>query len=158
MTTRTFPGRAVAHHHRPTTLRAVSFIGRNIVTLFATAAIFPVSGIAIASGDPGVRQARDVEFRATGNEPGWFLEISAKKQIVLVTDYGQKRYAFPDAKAPSDPHARNNVLHAANDEHRLEVILESKPCMDTMSDEQFDTRVTVRLDDRELHGCGRSLH
>jgi len=116
------------------------------------------AGIVIASDSSRAPQARDVEFRATGNEPGWFLEISAKKQIVLVTDYGQKRYAFPDAKAPSDPHAQCNVLHAVNDEHRLEVILESKPCMDTMSDEQFDTRVTVRLNDRELRGCGRSLH
>ncbi len=139
-------------------LRNINLIARSIVTLFAIAVICPVPGIAIASGNSGAQQARDVDFRATGNEPGWYLEVTASKQIVLVTDYGQNRYAFPAAQAPSDPHAQSNVLQAVNDGHRLEVILERKPCMDTMSDEQFDTRVTVRLDDRELHGCGKSLH
>jgi len=101
---------------------------------------------------------RGVELRATGNEPGWYLEVSGMSQIVFVTDYGQSRYMFSDAKAPSDPHAQNNVLQAVNGSHRIELILQRSRCMDSMSDQQFDTRVTVRLDDREYRGCGNTLH
>ena len=100
---------------------------------------------------------RGVNFRATGNEPGWYLEVSANDQILFVTDYGQSLYLFSEAEAPSDPHAQNNVLQATNDKHRLELIRLRKQCMDSMSDQQFDTSVTVRLDDREYHGCGSKI-
>jgi putative lipoprotein len=100
---------------------------------------------------------RGVDFRATGNEPGWYLEISGESQIVFVTDYGQSRYSFSGAQAPSDPHAQHNVLQAVNDKQRIELILQRMRCMDSMSDQQFDTRVTVRLDDREFRGCGNTL-
>ena len=93
------------------------------------------AGIVIASDNPGAHQARDIEFRATRNEPGWYLEISAGKHVVLATDNGQTRYAFSDVQAPSDPHTQSNAVQAANDGHRLDVILDSKPCMDSMSGE-----------------------
>jgi len=102
-------------------------------------------------------RSRGVKFRATGNEPGWHLEVFVSNQILFVADYGQSRYLFSDAEAPSDPHAQNNVLQATNDKHRLELIMLGKTCMDSMSDQQFDSQVTVRLDDREYRGCGNRL-
>ena len=122
------------------------------------AAAWSVPRFAIASDTASAQQTRDVVLRATGNEPGWYMEVTAGNTILLVTDYGQKRYSFPETETRSDPHAQSNVLQAVNDGHRLEVILERKPCVDTMSGEQLDTRVTVRLDDQEYRGCGKTLN
>ena len=38
------------------------------------------------------------------------------------------------------------------------VLLQALPCFDTMSGDGFETTVTVKLDGREFHGCGRALH
>lgn len=57
-----------------------------------------------------------------------------------------------------DPRALRTAYWMQSGHHELKVVLEFGPCYDTMSDEQFETRVTVWLDGRELTGCGRALH
>lgn len=101
-----------------------------------------------------------VDFRAAGNEPGWYLEVydkGAPERIDVVVDYGRDYYTFPEVRRdrPSPTLTRYTALIGAL---RLEVALEPSPCSDTMSGEAFDTRVTVRLGHRTLTGCGRALH
>lgn len=98
-----------------------------------------------------------VDFRAVGNEPGWHMEISPDS-IVLVTDYGEQRYAFPTPAVEESPADRRSVFRATAGGHALEVLLEARACRDTMSGEAFETTVTVTVDGGTLRGCGRPLH
>lgn len=43
-------------------------------------------------------------------------------------------------------------------EHQLEAMLEPSPCRDDMSGETFEVKVSVRMNNRTYHGCGRPLH
>lgn len=117
-------------------------------------------------GDPSpwaAARARGVDFRATGNEPGWFLELDDGVQIVLVTDYGRRRYEMPAPEPQVDEAARRVTFRTASTlaggrGNRLVLTLAPGPCEDTMSGETFDTTVTVTIDGETLHGCGRALN
>ena len=49
---------------------------------------------------------KGADFRATGNEPGWHLEISRSFGIVFVTNYGSDRYTFAAPQPISDETSR----------------------------------------------------
>jgi len=101
---------------------------------------------------------RGADFRAVGNEPGWSLEISRDYGIVLVNNYGSDRYTFSLTEPVSDQESGTTVYKVKEGGHQLEIVLEGKACGDTMSDERFETTVTVILDETRLNGCGRPLH
>ena len=97
------------------------------------------------------------DFRAVGNEPGWLLEIYPRR-MVLVTDYGENRYEFETPDPVENPDERRTTYEAADRGLRVLVVLEGLECRDTMSDEVFETRVAVKLNDATYRGCGRALH
>ena len=99
-----------------------------------------------------------VDFRAIGNEPGWYMEISNKRDILLVTDYGQRTYWFPSSVIKSEPHSRIAIYSASNDDSIIEVVIKGDPCRDSMSGEAFAATVSVVVDDRRYTGCGKALH
>jgi putative lipoprotein len=98
-----------------------------------------------------------VDYRAVGNEPGWYLEIYYGEKLVLVTDYGQKRYEFPAVEPQMDKIKRIAVYSASNENHTLLVTIEGKRCVDSMSGDPFRTSATVIIDGRVLRGCGQGL-
>ena len=99
-----------------------------------------------------------VDFRATGNEPGWYLEISNRTDILIVADYGQSRHRFASATVSSEPHNRTTVYSARNDGDLVEITITAGACRDSMSGEAFSAKVSVRLNDTDYQGCGRALH
>jgi uncharacterized membrane protein len=96
-------------------------------------------------------------FRATGNEPGWNMEIYSDS-IKLVLDYGASTERFATPAPIEDATAHRTTYESVNDSHRLTVTLEGGGCSDTMSGEEFEVSVTVTLGERVLRGCGRALH
>jgi len=99
--------------------------------------------------------ARGIDFRALGQEPGWYLEIDAEDRMTLVHAYGEKR-----ASVPTPPPARDGetIRYRADTEAaRLDVTIVHRTCFDSMSGARFPHTVTVTVDGRELHGCGRYL-
>jgi membrane-bound inhibitor of C-type lysozyme len=98
------------------------------------------------------------DFRATGNEPGWYLEISNKRDILLVTDYGQTTYQFTSATLQAEPHAESAVYHARNERDIVEIVVTARPCRDTMSGTAYPSTVSVIVNDKRLAGCGKPLH
>jgi len=94
------------------------------------------------------------DFRAVGNEPGWYLEIREQSRIVLVADYGESRVEVPLPEPTTDPGSLTTRWDAG--ELRVEVI--GRPCTDTMSGERYPSEVLVRWRSRTLRGCGRALH
>lgn len=98
-----------------------------------------------------------VDFRAVGNEPGWFLELG-RDLLVLETDYGASRYEFQTPPADVNVEARLTRYQVVENGQRLVLELEGQRCNDSMSGETFPTRVSVTLNGRILRGCGRALH
>lgn len=98
-----------------------------------------------------------VDFRAVGNEPGWFMELDGDL-LVLETDYGASRYEFSTPPADVDVNARLTRYKVTEDGRRLLLELKGARCVDTMSEEIFPTRVSVTLNGQVLQGCGRALH
>ena len=101
---------------------------------------------------------RGADFRAVGNEPGWYLELSRNYGIVFVTKYGSDRYTFALPDPVSNEKAGTTHYAVNADGHDLTILLERGPCLDTMSDERYETKVKVTFDGTELNGCGRPLH
>jgi putative lipoprotein len=98
------------------------------------------------------------DFRATGNEPGWVLEISARTRIDLSYDYGASRIRADAAEPVDDRQAMRSTWEAIVDGEPLKVEISAVACTDSMSGEQFESTVVIYLGDRELKGCGRPLH
>jgi uncharacterized membrane protein len=97
---------------------------------------------------------RGVAFRAIGQEPGWLLEITNGEEILVVTNYGQTKESYAYVEPQEDKAARETVFQIDAD---TRVLIEGKPCTDSMSGESFEVTVTVALDGETLQGCGRAL-
>ncbi|GMR17080.1 MAG: hypothetical protein BMS9Abin32_136 [Gammaproteobacteria bacterium] len=99
-----------------------------------------------------------VDFRAIGNEPGWHLEIREGDSIRFVYDYGQKEVLTSAPQREVDNDRRRATYTVETEADKLQVTIVGERCSDTMSDETFESRVTVTLNDRIYRGCGRALH
>jgi putative lipoprotein len=100
---------------------------------------------------------RGVDFRALGNEPGWYAEIDDGERITIVTGYGQTRVRTPAPAPEIDPQAARTTYRVRTEAHDLTITIEGKACRDTMSGEAFSSTVAVVLDGRQYRGCGRAL-
>jgi len=104
-----------------------------------------------------------VDFRGTGNEPGWFIEIRDDleardgKRILFVFDYGQQEAILHTSDSEPEPGLRRTVYRGENGDLQIVVEIEGNPCLDTMSGEQFESTVTVEFQGRTYRGCGRAL-
>jgi uncharacterized membrane protein len=49
------------------------------------------------------------------------------------------------------------TYEARTESHTLRVVIEDRACSDAMSGQSFPVAVTVTLDGRAFHGCGRAL-
>lgn len=98
---------------------------------------------------------RGVAFRAIGQEPGWLLEIRNGEEILLVTDYGSTRTSMPYVE-PVVYQEERRTQYIVNDYNTI-VEIRGIHCTDTMSGESFEVTVTITIEERELHGCGRAL-
>jgi membrane-bound inhibitor of C-type lysozyme/uncharacterized membrane protein len=98
---------------------------------------------------------RGVTFRAVGNEPGWLVEIDAAR-IAFTGDYGDTVVSTP-AVAPQIERSGRTTYHAVSEDHQLQIEIEDHSCSDGMSDREYPSAVTVRLDDKTYRGCGRRL-
>jgi len=98
---------------------------------------------------------RGVSFRASGQEPGWHLEITPQT-IMAVLDYGSRTLHFATPIPQHDPQTAVTRYTASAAEHSLELLIEDGSCQDSMSGETFTARVTLTIDGRSYRGCGRS--
>lgn len=98
---------------------------------------------------------RGVDFRAVGQEPGWFLEIDNEKQIRVVYDYAEHQVIAP----VTSPATKGNIVFydMMVDSQRVLITIEETPCSDAMSGEAFPRSVAVTIGTRTLRGCGRDI-
>ena len=98
-----------------------------------------------------------VEFRAIGQEPGWVLDIHQGHSIDYTGDYGSTRIIVPAPEPTRDSVTGTVTYRAQSEGHAVDVIIREAPCADVMSGEEFTHSVAVRVDQREVKGCGRTL-
>jgi putative lipoprotein len=98
---------------------------------------------------------RGVDFRAVGNEPGWYLEIQHDRHILFVGDYGMNRALF--LSPTQDTVGALTIYTASMDNKELRVEILDELCTDTMKGDTFASQVTVYLDKKNYKGCGNTL-
>ena len=109
-----------------------------------------------AAVDPWQRaRDRGIDFRAIGQEPGWFLEIDYQGSMKLVYDYGEREVAAAAPARSAEP--GRWAFEVMTDSGRVAVVIEERSCSDVMSGQPFPTTVTVDVGGRRLEGCGRAL-
>jgi putative lipoprotein len=113
---------------------------------YESCSVRPSSGLWKEAADRGVT------FRATGNEPGWILEMGNEGETVLIVDYGEKRHRFATAE-PARAGDRL-VYKSSAGSADIAIEIERKPCRDGMSGFPFQATVQVRAEGKSYRGCG----
>ncbi|WP_428354319.1 MliC family protein [Methyloprofundus sp.] len=101
---------------------------------------------------------KGADFRAVGNEPGWHLEIMHDKKLIFTRNYGGISHTFSTTQQTTDQATRTTVYTAQEKEHTLSVTILGISCQDTMSDDTYESTVTIVLNEKSFKGCGKSLH
>jgi len=101
--------------------------------------------------------ARDRDFRALGQEPGWQLEIHKGSEMRFTYDYGKGELVTPAARAHVDSSSGTRTYRSVTEANDLEVVIVPVRCADSMSGKQFAATVSVTLNGRAFHGCGEPL-
>ncbi len=101
--------------------------------------------------------ARDRDFRAVGQEPGWQLEMRMGSEFRFTYDYGKGSAVMPAARALVDTRTGTRSFHAVKESSDLRVEIVPVGCQDSMSGKPYPATVTVTLNDRSYRGCGESL-
>ena len=125
-------------------------VGGRLIGIGADRALAPWDGVFF-------ELARDDDFRAVGQEPGWQLAIEKGRQIRFIYDYGADTALTPVPGAETDSASGARTYHANTEAHDLRVVVTPAPCTDAMSGQPYETTVTVSLDGRDYHGCGGPL-
>lgn len=99
---------------------------------------------------------RGNDFRALGNEPGWYLELGeGGNKTLLVTDYGSERY---ELRLPKPYTSQTSLSTRYVIKGFLDILIEGRSCKDSMSGHRFESKVTVKINGKTYKGCGKSLH
>ncbi len=98
------------------------------------------------------------DFRGVGNEPGWSFEIRKGGNITYIGDYGDTRYKFKTPEPKIQSESRRALYRVSENGHTLRIEIEGKRCQDTMSDDTYESTVTITIDGKQYSGCGKALH
>ena len=115
---------------------------------------------AIAKNNPWhAAKLKGANFRAIGQEPAWLIELYPDEKIYLSRDYGAKMQTFNYQDPVTDQVERRSVfVLEINNKKQGEVIIEGIACTDSMSGEQFESTVMLKIDGKTFKGCGKSLY
>lgn len=95
------------------------------------------------------------EYFVKGNEPNWSLEIIKEESVIAFKNFGtQKSYLFNYKEGVKS--GKIVTYQCVNENNKLEIYIEGKPCTDGMSDIKYDYSVKVILNGKTFIGCGLS--
>jgi heat shock protein HslJ len=92
---------------------------------------------------------QELVLRATGNEPGWLLELGQRK-LTLSTNYGQDQLAVPVPRAET----ADGLTRYSIEDVSLNITILDRYCSDSMTGMPYPMTVIVEHEGTELAGCG----
>lgn len=96
--------------------------------------------------------AQDYIVAARGNEPFWAVEVT---EAALLWKQPEEPKEISIA-APQTQDSEGAVSYAAaNDAHKIELLIEAQACRDDMSGEYFAYAARASLDGKQFTGCAR---
>ncbi len=101
--------------------------------------------------------ARDRDFRGSGRDPGWQLELRKGVELRFTYDDGKGNAITPAPRLQIDAKSGTQTFHAKTDAHDLRLEIVPVRCEDTAGGRSYPTTATVTLDGRMLRGCGEHL-
>ena len=125
-------------------------LGATLLEIDADRALAPSDGVFF-------ELARDRDFRALGQEPGWELEIHKGAEMRLTYDYGKGTAVTPASRALVNSSTGTRTYHAVTKANDLRVVIVPVACTDSMSGRAFPATVSVTLNGRTFRGCGEEL-
>jgi heat shock protein HslJ len=138
--------------HRKSMVRTVVCVAGALWLTAACQLPRPPSADRPASAEPpSSERTHTGPVRATGNEPGWVVEI-APTEITLILDYGERRLSAPVAVPERGAGVTRYRTEA--DGSRIELTLRERICADTMTGMPYPYEASLMVDSRELQGCG----
>ena len=99
---------------------------------------------------------RGVDFRASGNEPGWYLELSRGDSLHLEYDYGERRLTVATPEVVVEGMGDVRKVRFGTSDSALRLTIEEEPCV-AVSGTEFPKTVTVDVGGTSYQGCGRWL-
>ncbi len=99
---------------------------------------------------------RGVDLRASGQEPGWSVEVVHGEWLRIV-QAGEEGMLVAPEPARERTGSGATVYTGEADGQRLRLRLTESACTDSMSGESHPLTATLTLDDRQLRGCARRL-
>ncbi len=103
---------------------------------------------------------RGAVFRATGNEPGWVMEIMNSGEIILITSYGAERRTLQTPLRSTEPDRNLTLYKSSNHGQDIAIEIFAEPCQDTMNGDALPATVSITISGNSAHtfrGCGRQL-
>ena len=99
-----------------------------------------------------------VTYRAVGQEPGWLVEVTAGEGDESATltahlDYGQRLLEVLDLERDGEENFSGSTATGA----QVELAIQERECVDTMSGERFRTAASLVVDGQQYEGCGSWL-
>jgi heat shock protein HslJ/uncharacterized membrane protein len=125
-------------------------LGAKLLEINANRALAPWDGVFL-------ELARDRDFRAIGQEPGWQLEIRKGAEMRLTYDYGKGMAVTQAPKLQVDSSSGRRTYHASTEGNDLSVVIVPVPCNDSMNGRAFPATVSVTLNGKTFRGCGEEL-
>jgi putative lipoprotein len=102
-------------------------------------------------------RARGVVYRATGNEPGWVLEVGPAARLSWTTNFGSETHAYDASQETAEPDGPGRVFAAGDGEQAIRVTVRQERCVDD-GEVEHDHSATVEFGGSTLRGCGTRLN
>ena len=101
-------------------------------------------------------RVRGVDFRATGHDPGWTLEVLAER-LDFLGGYEAGAVTTPRPASRPAPATGETVYSVATEAYRIVVHIREARCLDAVSGAQFEASVEVELNGTAYRGCGQRV-
>ncbi|HXC24553.1 MAG TPA: META domain-containing protein [Gemmatimonadaceae bacterium] len=102
-------------------------------------------------------RVRGIEFRAVGSDAAWILEREAVQQWHFTTPNNTTNVWTPVPPPMLDTPSGQTTYHVKTPTHDLTIQIDTSTCPAAALHEPPTQTVTVQLDGKTYHGCGRPI-
>ena len=126
----------------------------SLPAIFLCIATAVASANALSAGECVKVDTANPEFRATGSEPAWTLELGGGRCVTFAVP-GTDVLVFAALPEPMQVMKAGGALYGVqNKAHQLQIGIERRNCSGDLNGAYTTHTVSVRLNGQEYRGCG----